>query len=1103
MSGESFAYPKREPDRPKIPGYEIGELLGRGAMGTVWRARQLAVDREVALKVLHPELAHQNRLVRRLQREARTTARLAHPHVVSAIDMGQAAGTWWYAMEFVDGPSLAERLRAEGRLKEREALRLFIPLCEALEHLVEHGVVHRDIKPGNILIDRAGGARLADLGLAFADDDPSLTRPGGTLGTPHYISPEQAVDPTGADVKSDIWSFGATLFHTVCGRPPFAGESAAEILSAVLYSRVPEPRELEPSLSKGLSLVLRKCLTREPEGRYQTPRELLLDLERVRERRLPKVRRSRLDPVARESGAHLRWAGIAVLCLLVLGAGLWLAKPFDDERSELPALETPLPYLPLEQVLRRVQDAPRELASARRELDDLRLEIPPVHQARWQDIERELASQLRARVGMLRREVATEIERELEEREFAAADATFRFELPVRLLEQTGYRLEALEEQGIPMRPWLEGLEERIAEAAGAAASELQEALSDWSRGRREEADRLLESQEWERALALLDQGPEAILSAAGFADLRLPQALREEAVGMVQTELLLKRREVEQEWEVLDHDLSRKILTRKETLQEELERSRPRPRAAADLETFFILELEQRRLSRDNVPSALPVTCFSTLERAREELLEREEQLLEDDARLEFEEAERLSKHYYESRRYADARPLWEELQTRLGDLAARAAVPWRDELERNVARRREEAVLLEDLLERAARGIRGKNGAAIDLRVGSVTYTKVVVVAPNDPLKQGFQLEGIQGAFKVQDLPSSEIEILAGLAQAELSPRERLALAVFRFYEGRFEDARAAMRSGPLPAEGLLGEIEPDLLNRVFESVEKQRSLDTEREAVAESHLDLVLDPGFQERAPSSVLARIDLLLDQYSDLSAVRSRLDELRALREALRAVPKPPIEELLRTRFSPSAIETPSFGRVELGFDFKAQAVGAWQPRDWVFDGAGWTLASPMESWEDLRRQRGPQLVLEAPLDPDRDFELEIELEAADDGPNKLLLVSAAGFHVALCGNGLPGSRLRAHYLAGTDDLETFLRLLENGEGRVEDGLFAVGKAHRLRLRAYRPTGHLRIEFDGRTLRELRGPPAREEQRSIEIRSWERLRLTSATLETGL
>src|SRR5262245_48041187 len=335
MTGEPQRALRKDEPPPNIPGYELSGFIGRGASGVVYRARQLAVDREVAIKILHPHLARESRIVRRLQREARTTARLAHPHIVSAVDMGETDGRWWYAMEFVDGPSLAQRLRAEGRIREREALRLFIPLCEALEHLWEHGVVHRDIKPANILIDRAGGARLADLGLAVAEADPSITGAGGTLGTPHYISPEQAVDPRKADVKSDIWSFGATLYHAVCGRPPFAGESAAEVLSGVLYSPIQDPQELEPALSSRLALVLRKCLTRDPLRRYQTPHELLLDLERVRERRAPHVQRRALDPLrrTRDQNRRLALGLVAGLVVLLAAAAAILPRLLGGERA--------------------------------------------------------------------------------------------------------------------------------------------------------------------------------------------------------------------------------------------------------------------------------------------------------------------------------------------------------------------------------------------------------------------------------------------------------------------------------------------------------------------------------------------------------------------------------------------------------------------------------------------------------------------------------------------------------------------------------------------------------------------------------------------------
>src|SRR6185436_5313535 len=391
MAGEPQRAPRREDVPPSIPGYELQGFIGRGSSGAVYRARQLAVDREVAIKILHPHLARESRVVRRLQREARTTARLAHPHIVSAVDMGETDGRWWYAMELVDGPSLAQRLRSEGRVREREALRLFIPLCEALEHLWEHGVVHRDINPGNILIDKAGGARLADLGLAVAEDDPSITGTGGTLGTTHYISPEQAVDPRKADVKSDIWSFGATLYHAMCGRPPFNGESAAEVLSGVLYSPIQDPEELEPTLSSRLALVLRKCLTRDPVRRYQNPHELLLDLERVRERRAPKIQRSRLDPVHRKSDQAKRVALAATAGLVVVLGALAVILPAllrGERPADASAAPEGGPFEPLAE-LRSRRDAgvgrPAELLG---ELQEMQPRVPLREKVAYEELVR-------------------------------------------------------------------------------------------------------------------------------------------------------------------------------------------------------------------------------------------------------------------------------------------------------------------------------------------------------------------------------------------------------------------------------------------------------------------------------------------------------------------------------------------------------------------------------------------------------------------------------------------------------------------------------------------------------------------------------------------
>lgn len=319
---------RRKPDAPidlpHIGGYRIAGMLGRGASGVVYSGVQEVIDRAVAIKVLRADLAQSTRAVERFRREARTAARLAHPAIIAPIDMGQLPdGRWWYAMELVEGISLAERIEERGPLNERDALRMFIPLADALQHLHEVGVVHRDVKPANILIDPRERALLADLGLAFARDEPSLTGSGGVLGTPHYVSPEQARDSSKVDVRSDIWSLGATLYHAVTGRPPFSGSSVAEVFSAVLQDPLEDPRQHVPGLSASFVLVLRACLTRDLERRYQEPKELKADLQRLLERRPPKVTREGLEPLAHPHKQRRRWLLASLAALLLAGGGSW------------------------------------------------------------------------------------------------------------------------------------------------------------------------------------------------------------------------------------------------------------------------------------------------------------------------------------------------------------------------------------------------------------------------------------------------------------------------------------------------------------------------------------------------------------------------------------------------------------------------------------------------------------------------------------------------------------------------------------------------------------------------------------------------------------
>ena len=361
-------------DQP-FQDYEILDRVGAGAMGTVFKARHQRLNRIVALKILKPSLARDSRYVKRLRREARIVASLSHPHIVTGYDLGEESGYHFFVMEFVEGKSLRQLLVEWGMFSEDYVLRVARETCEALDHAYQRDVIHRDIKPGNILIDEGGNVKLTDMGLAKGPADLTLTRDGATVGTPMYISPEQARNPQDVDVRSDLYSLGATLYHMATGVPPFAGDTMAELITSVLHDNVVPPDEANSAVSPGMSLVIRKLLAKNLTTRYQTPRELLDDLDLVEKSQLPAVDLGRLDAGAFEAS---RWPRVVMVTLVasVLVVGAWwigqsMAAPavavpnvevfMRDLDSELAALPSPgLRY----RRLATITDAPPEAARA-------------------------------------------------------------------------------------------------------------------------------------------------------------------------------------------------------------------------------------------------------------------------------------------------------------------------------------------------------------------------------------------------------------------------------------------------------------------------------------------------------------------------------------------------------------------------------------------------------------------------------------------------------------------------------------------------------------------------------------------------------------------
>ncbi len=260
--------------RLRIKGYEILQRIGAGAVGTVYRARQINMEREVALKILNPELARNKAAVDKYISEARAVARLSHPHIVQGIDVGASGGLYYFAMEYLPGGTFAQLLEASGPLKEDDAMVYLYQVASALDHAWQQRIIHCDIKPANLMLDAAGRLKLTDLGLARVQDEESTgTQTGKRVvhGTPLYVSPEQITSPGNIDCRADIYSLGVTFYHLLSGAPPFSGKSAKAIMLARL-KRNPAPLgEVCPEMNQRLADLIDRMISREPENRPQTP----------------------------------------------------------------------------------------------------------------------------------------------------------------------------------------------------------------------------------------------------------------------------------------------------------------------------------------------------------------------------------------------------------------------------------------------------------------------------------------------------------------------------------------------------------------------------------------------------------------------------------------------------------------------------------------------------------------------------------------------------------------------------------------------------------------------------------------------------------------
>jgi serine/threonine protein kinase len=281
----------------QIPGYQIIKKLGAGAMATVFMAKQLSLDRMVAIKVLPKKYMDNAQFIERFYAEGKAAAQLNHANIVGALDVGQAGDFHYFVMEYVEGHTVYDDIMAKGKYSESEALKIVIQIASALNHSHNAGFIHRDVKPKNLMITQEGVAKLADMGLARAvsDREAAEAEQGKAYGTPYYISPEQIRGEIDVDFRADIYGLGATFYHMVTGQVPFDGENPSAVMHKHLKAELIPPDHINPSLTSGMGEVIETCMARSRSKRYNTTSDLLADLEALERGEPPIQARKKFD----------------------------------------------------------------------------------------------------------------------------------------------------------------------------------------------------------------------------------------------------------------------------------------------------------------------------------------------------------------------------------------------------------------------------------------------------------------------------------------------------------------------------------------------------------------------------------------------------------------------------------------------------------------------------------------------------------------------------------------------------------------------------------------------------------------------------------------
>jgi eukaryotic-like serine/threonine-protein kinase len=313
--------------------YRLEAKLGSGGMSTVYLARDQTLDRQVAVKVMHREMSEQPEQLERFRQEARAVAKLSHPNVVSVIDAGEDGGHPYIVFEYVEGETLKQRIGRDGALDPQEAIAYAIEIARGLSVAHARKMVHRDIKPQNILIDAEGRAKLTDFGISRQLEQDGMTATGRVLGTTDYVAPEQAMG-RGADPRSDIYSLGVVLYEMLVGQVPFQADSQVGVAMKHVNEELPDVQRRRPEVSAAVALVVERSTAKDPAQRYQQVGEMIddlstaLEVEAARAGSTTGEATSVLDALPapkRELSSRGRWSRAAIAALLVVAGGALLA----------------------------------------------------------------------------------------------------------------------------------------------------------------------------------------------------------------------------------------------------------------------------------------------------------------------------------------------------------------------------------------------------------------------------------------------------------------------------------------------------------------------------------------------------------------------------------------------------------------------------------------------------------------------------------------------------------------------------------------------------------------------------------------------------------